>query len=99
MSPSSKHDTTARRIARKRGGEYNQGQGPDINTSKSVIEVETAATVKDGLRQLQGFTKPVYIAAADQAAVAAALEATEGTTVGVMDPQGNIKRPSTRKRK
>lgn len=99
MTPSSKHDTAARRIARRRNAEYNTGPGPDIVTPKAVIEVETAGTIKDGLRQLQGYRGPVYIAGADNAAVLAALEGTNGTTVGVMDPQGNIMKRSTRKRK
>ena len=94
-----KHDDTAERIARKKGGAYNRGQGPDVTTSRQVIEVETEDTVSDGLRQLRGFRRPVYIAGADEAATRAALETAEGTTVGVMDQQGNIVRRSTRKRK
>ena len=42
--------------------------------------------------------KDVYIAGADKQATDKALEATHRTTVGVMDSQGNILRPSTRKR-
>ena len=93
----SKHDTTAERLARKEGVEYNRGQGPDVNSARRAIEIETDATVKDGLRQLQGFSKPVYIAGADAAATKAALEAAAGTTVGVMNPQGQIVKRSTRK--
>jgi hypothetical protein len=82
------HDSTARRIARKNSTEYNAGQGPDVVSTRRAIEIETESTVKDGLRQLQGFKKPVYIAGANQAATKKALEATKGTTVGVMDPNG-----------
>lgn len=94
----SKHDETARRLARKEGVDYNTGQGADIISSRRVIEVETAATARDGLRQLRGYRKPVYIGGADAAATEAALEATEGTTVGVMDSKGKIVKPSTRRR-
>ncbi len=94
-----KHDNTANRIARKKGVEYNRGQGPDVITPRQVIEVETVDTVRDGLRQLRGFKRPVYIAGADAAATQAALEAARGTTVGVMDQQGNVVKRSTRKRK
>ena len=66
------HDDTAKRLARKEGVDYNRGQGPDVIS----IEVETATTVRDGLRQLQGFKKPVYIAGASAKATKAALEAT-----------------------
>ena len=93
-----KHDETAKRIARKKGVEYNKGQGPDIVTPSQAIEVETERTVKDGLRQLRGFQKPVYIAGADAAATNAALKATDGTTVGVMNSRGKIIKRSKRNR-
>lgn len=95
---SSRHDQTASRLARKDGVEYNRGQGPDVVSRRRAIEVETADTARDGLRQLRGFRKPVYIAGADAAATEAALAATQNTTVGVMDPQGNVVKRSTRKR-
>lgn len=63
---SSSHDRTAKKIARKNNVEYNKGQGPDIKTSLRAIEVETKDTVSDGLRQLRGFKKPVYIAGSRQ---------------------------------
>ncbi len=94
-----KHDNTANRIARKKGVEYNRGQGPDVATPRQVIEVESVDTVRDGFRQLRGFRRPVYIAGADGAATRAALEAASGTTVGVMDQHGNVVKRSTRKRK
>ncbi len=95
----SKHDKTAERVARKLGGEYNRGQGPDVTTPSQATEVETAKTVRDGLQQLQGFNKPVYIAGADAEATKKALEATQGTTVGVRDHNGKILNRSTRKRR
>lgn len=94
----SKHDQTASLLARKNRVRYNRGQGPDVVSPRRAIEVETAKTARDGLRQLRGFRKPVYIAGADPAATKAALKATRNTTVGVMDPQGNVVKPSTRRR-
>ena len=94
----SDHDNTAKRLARKERVEYNQGQGPDVNAPGRAIEVETTNTVRDGMRQLQGFRKPVYIAGASTKATEAALEVTQGTTVGVMDPNGKIVKRSTRRR-
>ena len=95
----SKHDQTASRgLARKDGVPYNRGQGPDVVSPSRAIEVETAETARDGLRQLRGFRKPVYIAGADTEATKSALEATRNTTVGVMDPRGNIVKRSTRRR-
>ena len=94
-----KHDRTAEKIARQKGAPYNRGQGPDVQTPTQAIEVETKATVSDGFRQLRGFRRSVYIAGADDAATKAALEATKGTTVGVMSPDGKIVKRSTRKTK
>lgn len=94
----SKHDETAERLAQREGVDYNRGQGADVIGKRRVIEVETALTARDGLRQLQGHRKPVYIAGADAKATKAALKAAKGTTVGVMDPKGNIVKSSSRKR-
>lgn len=94
----SNHDKTVSRIASKNRVDYNRGQGPDVNAPSRAIEVETADTARDGLRQLRGFKKPVYIAGADSEATKAALDAAKGTTVGVMDPQGTILKRSTRRR-
>ncbi len=92
------HDKTALRIAKKQGATYNPGQGPDINTSRRAIEVASAGTIKGAMRRLRGFQKPVYMAGKDPSATKAALKAVEGTTVGVMDPNGNVLKRSTRKR-
>ena len=94
-----KHDSTANRIAKKKGVDYNRGPGPDVLTPRQVVEVETENTVRDGLRQLRGFKKPVYIAGADKAATNKALKTAQGTTVGVMNSQGKILKRSSRKRK
>ena len=93
-----KHDNTANQIAQQKGVKYNRGQGPDVITPRQVIEVETENTIRDGLRQLRGFRKPVYIAGADAAATKKALEVTEGTTVGVMTSDGEIVKRSKRRR-
>jgi len=96
MSESKSHKTTANKLAKKHGTEYNTGKGADIKTNKIAIEVETAETVADGMRQLQGHIKPVYIAGTNKEAVEKALEVTKGTTVGVMDNQGKVIKKSNR---
>ncbi len=93
-----KHDKIALQIAKKEGAKYNTGQGPDINTSRRAIEVESAPTIPDAMRQLRGFQKPVYIAGKDLSATKAALKAAEGTTVGVMSHTGKVLKRSTRRR-
>lgn len=94
----STHDRTASRIARRERTEYNRGPGADILTSRRAIHVASARSVRNGMRQLQGYRRPVYIAGADPAATRKALEVTEGTTVGVMTSGGKVVRRSTRRR-
>ncbi len=98
MAESRSHKTTAMRIARQLGAEYNPGKGADINASKMAVEVETPETVQEGIQQLQGYRKPVYIAVTTKEGVEKALEATQGTTVGVMNNQGEIVKKSTRRK-
>jgi hypothetical protein len=99
MPESRSHKATANRIANRHKTKYNEGKGADINTSRIAVEVEPPESVTDAMRQLQGYRKPAYIAGTNQEAVNKALEITKGTTVGVMDNQGNIIKRSTRKRK
>ena len=94
----SKHDTTAQYIADAKGAEYNGGQGPDIKTPRHTIEIETTDTVAEAAQQLKGFRGPVYVAGADEEATAAALEHYENTTIGVMNPSGEILKSSSRKK-
>ena len=98
MSAKKTHEATAKRIAKKLDAEYNKGKGPDVITSKIVVEVETPRSINEGLSQLQGFKKPVYIAATNESALQKALEKTKKTTVGVMDPYGKIVKKSTRRK-
>ena len=98
MSESRSHKTAANRIADKYNTEYNNGEGVDIVTPGKAIEVETPKSVQDGIQQLQGHKKPAYIAGTNQDAVDKALELTQGTTIGVMNNQGNIMKSSSRKK-
>ena len=96
MTESISHTTTANRLANKFKTDYNKGKGPDINTDKLAIEVETEDSVSDASRQLQGFNKPVYVVGTNQKAIQKALKKYENTTIGVMDNQGKIVKRSTR---
>lgn len=98
MTESRSHKIAANRIAKKYGVEYNDGAGPDVKSSRATVEVETADTVAGAAAQLRGHRGPVYIAGSNQEAVEKALEATKGTTIGVMDNSGNVLTRSTRKR-
>lgn len=96
MAEERSHKTTANRIAKK-FGTAPQTESPDIKTPKIKVEVETAASMPEGLGQLRGYRGPVYVAGTNREAVQKALDATANTTVGVMDNQGNIVKKSTRK--
>ena len=92
----SKHDKVASQTAKREGAQYNQGQGADIQGQRRIIEVETPNTIGDASRQLQGYKKPVYCQVTDNKAVKEACEHYKKTTIGVMDSQGKIAKPSTR---
>jgi hypothetical protein len=98
MAESKTHKATANRIANKLKAEYNSSNGADIKAKRATIEVETPDTVSDATRQLQGHRGPVYIAGTNQTAVDKALEVTKGTTIGVMNNQGDIVKRSSRKK-
>jgi hypothetical protein len=98
MTESRSHKTTANRIAKKFKTDYNSGEGVDIKSKRANVEVETLETVSYAPSQLRGHRGPSYIAGTNKAAVEKAIEATKGTTIGVMDNQGKIVKKSTRKR-
>ncbi len=98
MSEGKSHKTAANRIAQKLGVDYNNGKGVDIKSNRATVEVETPESVGDAAGQLKGHRGPVYIAGTNKDAVDKALEATKGTTIGVMDNQGNIVKSSNRKK-
>lgn len=97
MAESRSHKTAANRIAKKYGVEYNTGEGVDIRSKRATVEVETPDTVDDAPGQLRGHRGPVYIAGTNKEAVNKAINVTKGTTIGVIDSQGNIVRRSKRK--
>ncbi len=97
MPESKAHTTVANRLARQHGTTYNRGAGADVQTRSVAIEVETEKTVGDAGRQLRGHRKQVYVAGTSQAATDAALERYRGTSIGVMDPNGRVLKPSSRR--
>jgi len=97
MPESKAHTAVANRLARQFGTTYNRGPGADVQTRSVAIEVETEKTVGDAGRQLQGHHKRVFVAGTSQAATQAALDQYKNTTIGVMDPNGRVLKPSTRR--
>ena len=85
-----KHDEIAARLARREGTTYNKGKGPDVQTSRRVIEVAThSGDLRDSVRQLQGFQKPRYLATTSEL-LAQAKDIAKDTRIGVMGPTGHI---------
>ena len=95
MKTSSKaHTATANRIAALLGTDFNREDGPDIVTDEVVVEVETSATLADGVKRLKRLEPPVYVAVTNKESIPEALRMTDHSHIGVMDPMGAIVRPS-----
>ena len=89
------HTATAHRLARRFSTIYNESAGFDIQTDQLTVEVETTATIADALDRLANQPGPVYVAVTNREGIHEALRLTEGTRIGVMDPQGEIIRESS----
>ena len=98
MKSNKTHDNTAKRIAKRYGGQCNSRKGADIPLPTMTIEVETENTIGDAPRQLQGYRNKVYIATTTKKGIEKAIERAKGTTIGVMNNEGSIIKKSTRKR-
>jgi hypothetical protein len=88
------HTATIRRICERYGGVTANGEGPDIVAGDLIIEVETSATLAEGVERLLAHTGNRYIAVTNKEAVVDANRLTAGTGIGVMDPHGNIIHPA-----
>jgi hypothetical protein len=89
------HTATGRRIAKRYKTTYNDGDGIDIATDGMVIEIETTATIEDGVERLKVHLGRAFVAVTNKEGIAEALRLTQGTNVGVMDPRGNIIKDSS----
>ena len=92
--PNKAHTATVNRIA-QRYGVHPTPNGPfDVQAEKFSIDVETSASLDEAVAKLRLQSGPVYIAVTNKEGIHLALIKTEGTTIGVMDPQGYIVRNS-----
>ena len=87
------HAAVCNRIFKRYGGRLGRYEGPDVQASGFLVEVETTATLEDGKNSLLRQEGPRYLAVTNREAVPEALKVVAGTPLGVMDPQGNILRP------
>ena len=86
------HSATLRRLAKRFGGTIGSGDQSDITAGDMLIEVETAATIFQGIARLKPHSCRRYIAVTNRESLDEALRLTAGTGIGVMTPQGDIVR-------
>jgi hypothetical protein len=82
------HTATVRRLSERypvRGGHSFDLMGDGL-----IIEVETAATVADGVRKLLDAGGRRFVAMTNQESLREALLVTRTTEIGVMSPRGDI---------
>ena len=84
------HTATLNRISRKLGVTPNVSDDVDIRTQDMIVEVETIATVPEAIARLQGQTVKSYIAITNKEGIPKAKSLVGGTSIGLMDPQGNV---------
>jgi hypothetical protein len=88
------HTATLNRISQRYGVKASTEGSYDIRTDQFIIEVETSASIDDAIERLRGRNEAVYIAVTNKEGVSFAVQKVAGTAIGIMDPQGNVIRPS-----
>jgi len=82
------HAATLRRLSQRYG--VPSGHPYDLMGDGLIIEVETAATVADSVRNLQHESGRRFVAMTNQESLGDALLITRATEIGVMSPRGDI---------
>ncbi len=91
------HDIAARRIAKQVKGRYTPNKSPDIKGKLGRVEVKsTANEIPEALRQLAGGSGNAYVSL-PKSEHPGALRRLTGRKTGLVDYQGKIIKPSTRK--
>ena len=86
------HAAVVRRLIERYGAAEMASNGFDIHVGDLRIEVETSATLREGLTKLQEVSGRRFLAVTNREALDDALAITAATEIGVMDPWGNIVR-------
>ena len=84
------HTATVHRIAARWGGSVGRKDEPDIVLGDGCIEVETSATLDQGMEKLLRLAGRRYLAVTNKETISAALERVNGTGIGVLDSHGAI---------
>jgi len=94
----SKHDEVANKLAKKFKTEYKSDKGIDLVLPTKVIEVETQkAGILQGIKQVEKSQKARYLAV-NKINISNAIQATEGTGIGIMSETGKIIKKASRKK-
>jgi len=97
MMPNS-HDRAAKLVAKKLGGRYVPGRSPDVKGKRGRAEVKPSADeIPEALRQLAGGAGSAFIVL-PKSEHKKALKRLADLKTGLMDCQGNIAKPSRRKK-
>lgn len=62
----------------------------DVVVDGVIIEVETSASLPAAVERLKSVSGPVYIAVTNKEGIEFAARQVAGTSIGIMDPQGNV---------
>ncbi len=89
------HVATVRRICERYGGVVDHGEEVDVIAGELRIEIETWATLADGIERLSQLDGLRYLAVTNKDAILDALRLTQNTGIGVMDSFGRILQPAT----
>lgn len=93
-----KHDEIAEKLAKKFHTEYKPNKGIDLVTVDRVVEIETKKEgIYQGIKQVEKSSKARYLAV-NKINIDNALEATQGTGIGVMGETGMIIKKAGRKK-
>jgi len=94
----SKHDEIANKLAKKFNADYKSDKGIDIVLPNKVIEVETKKSgIFQGIKQVERSQKARYLAV-NKININNAIQATEGSGIGVMSETGKIIKKASRKK-
>ena len=90
--PNKAHTATLNRICHRYGvnPERSQPDPFDVVIDDVIIEVETSASLPEAIERLKSKRRPVYIAVTNKEGLKLATKLVEGTSIGLMDPRGNV---------
>jgi len=91
------HAAVVRRISTRYGAFDEEPTEVDVRAGDLFVEVETTATMRDGIERLRRLGGRRFIAVTNREALSDAVEMTGATGIGVMDPWGDVIREAEKK--